>query len=358
MPDTGGQVVVPAADEYKLDTTVNLRAINMELVGEGVGSVITGSASPLIKYPSSVTDGTGNVVVQDIRGLQILINNDGTGIELHQTWDAGGKRGPSISRCHFINTSATTTDAICISLQGVWTVIIAENWFEGMGSGSGPTDNIGGYAIRITPGSDMNTSVMNVTVYGNHIYKIGRAFNVDGRSGDGRVEGLKIIRNVIVAGHRGVIVTETLATTISGNLIHDFEIAVQRAVCFEATVVCNESIYGHSKSVLVQSLYVDIESRSTSISGNNIETSSAESSGACVESQNNNGDEDTRKISIVGNTMRVGPTGSNPVRGVIIVGSGVVDSVAIVGNTFEDMDDDVLEAGSSTHTNIVESANV
>ena len=313
---------------YYIASTLNLPNKNMSLFGDGRISKIIGSVSPLVRYDPNFTSAAANIY-----NLGFEATADNTSIEMHGTWTADGKVGPTIRGCYFYNSSATTTTAKCISFSGVWNANIQENSFRGRGSGGAPTSGIGGYGIFIALGNDFNTSVMNLNISNNQFLTLGFPYWCSNRTlqTGGRVEGVSITNNTFVAGNTAIVSHKSLATMINANLISDYDVGIELNGDFSFVVGNNTEVDGKSSSIKLVALSDSILERGV-ISGNKI---GAKAVG--IELINNAGNSLIRNLAINGNYIGIaaGTTGTNV--GIDFNNTFRIDGVTINGNTFQQL---------------------
>jgi hypothetical protein len=325
--DAASAIYFPEGDYY-IASTLNLPDKNMSLFGDGRVSKIIGSVSPLVKYDPNFTSNTANIY-----DLSFEATADNTSIQMHGTWTASGKVGPTIRGCYFYNSSATTTTAKCISFSGVWTANIQENSFRGRGPGGAPTSGIGGYGLFIVLGDDFNTSVMNLNISNNQFLTLGFPYWCPNRTLQvgGRVEGISITNNTFVAGNTAIVSHKSLATMITGNLISDYHIGIELNGDFSFVVGNNTEVDGNSSSIKISSLSDSFVERGV-ISGNKI---GASPDGIGIELINNLSV--IRGLSICGNYIgrSVGTPSTNI--GIKFNNTNSIDSVSITGNAFQSL---------------------
>lgn len=322
----GGRLVFEARDYNMGAATVTLPAANLLLEGYGPATRLIGTGN-MIKYPDSVRDGGGNVVLQDITRLTFIQNGDNASIQLHQTWDGAGKLGPSIYDNTFINTNTTATNASCISVQGIWAGRISDNRFVGVSNG---TFYIG-YAVRVVLTANMTSSVMNLVIEGNTVVAMGHTFYSPPRTGAGRTEGIKIIGNNMVAGFHAIKTNAVLALTITGNQISDFIKCYESTADFDVTVSGNSEMTASDSVINILADPNGFAERYT-ITGNTL--GSFDAAVSLIRLTNVVGLSRIRNISIVGNVMKA-VAGTS--KGVSFEGNFADRAVAIVGNSFSNL---------------------
>ncbi|SFY32875.1 hypothetical protein, partial [Azotobacter vinelandii] len=242
----------------------------------------------------------GAVVTQNIRNLLIEQTGDGIGVQMHQTWDPAGKFGPSVADTVFLNSSPTTTTAVCLSVSGVWSVKIEGNFFSGKGAGGGPIDGIGGFGVLFELDEDVSSSSMNVIIAENTFVAVSKGIFVPNREEltGGRVEGLRIVGNNMVAGQFGIRTSQVLALSISSNQISDYYIGVASIADFDVSILGNTEITGANSGIAIIAKDDGITER-YSIVGNNVG-----SSDACIRLTNTISAGVLRSITITANTLR------------------------------------------------------
>jgi len=329
---TGLLTVSPGG--YQIVSGVTWPAKNIVFNGPGFTQArFYGNASALFAWPSSVTDGSGNVVTQNMRNVTVEQTGDGIGLQIHQTWDAAGKIGPQVNNCRLFNSSATTTTAKCISLQGIWVADICNNWFLGKGSGGAPTTGIGGYGVYTDLGTDLSTAVMNVGIKQNNFLKLAYPVWISDRaiSTGGRVEGLSVFGNWMVAGNIAIRMSATLGSIIVGNLISDFSDGIQSNADFDFAITGNPLIDGAVASVHLKAVSGGILERGT-ISGNTIK---AKGSTIGIKIENTVANGAIRVLSIGNNTIGSVQSGSATATGIQFTGSFTATNITISANAFE-----------------------
>jgi hypothetical protein len=230
---------------YFITSTLTLPYKEFIMYGEGRQSLIFGSVNPLIQYPT--TTGT---VTQSIYNMAFTANGYNTCINMTQTWDGAGKIGPTIDSCFLKNSlSGASTNAYLINMQGVWAANITNNSFFGNVAGSSPSSRNGCAGIVISLGSDINTSVMNVNIQGNEFVEVSECIKMLAPGGAGRSEGLSIQNNSFIQGLVAIATNSTLATNISGNIISDFNVAIQMAGDFQFSITDNVQIDGNAVGI-------------------------------------------------------------------------------------------------------------
>ncbi|SFY33789.1 hypothetical protein, partial [Azotobacter vinelandii] len=249
------------------------------------------------------------------------------GVQMHQTWDPVGKFGPTIRDTVFLNSSPTTTAATCISISGVWSANIQGSYFFGKGAGGGPTTGIGGYGIRFSLTSNASSSSMNITISDNIFITIANAIYTDDRIlvAGGRIEGLRIADNNIIAGQYGIRTAQVLALSISGNQISDFYIAILSIADFDVSITGNTEITGLYSGIVISADEDGITER-YSITANNIG-----SNDICIRFSNVIADGVLRSITITANTFR-GIVST--AKGVAVEGAYGVSGASVCANIF------------------------
>lgn len=351
LPAKGGAVFFPPGN-YSIGSTIALRNIPMDVYGDGQASRLFGSVNPLIAYPSSVTDASGAVVTQDIHHLTVDATGDNVGIQLHQTWDGAGKVGPNIYANHLLNSSTTTTTAVGISMSGVWAAKIHGNYFHGRGAGGAPTDGKGGFGIHVVLTDDISSSVMNVTILNNIFVTVAYPLHIPNRvvSTGGRVEGIKIIGNNLIAGNVAMRFAQTLAVTITGNQMSDYDVGIMSVADFDMAITGNAEITGKTSGINILAASFGIAERIV-IGGNKI---TCGDSGKAIRLTNTEGASAIRRVSIANNTLSA--AGKTDSAGVAVEGSFPVAAVTIGDNVFSTLTNGMFFSGTG-HAGIRYSGN-
>ena len=315
---------------YFIGTTLTLPYKEFVMFGDGRQSLIFGAVNPLVKYPT--TTGT---VTQSIYNMAISANGYNTCVDMTQTWDGAGKVGPTIEGCFFSNTvSGASTDAYFIKLRGVWSVNITNNSFFGNVVGSSPSTRNGCAGVVIALGSDMNTSVMNVVIENNKFIQVAEPIKVIPNSGGGagRVEGLAVLNNSFVQGLIGISSNSSLALHISGNVISDFNVAIQLNGDFQFAINDNVQVDGNAVGIQIVALAGGFVENGT-ITGNQI---TVQPDGVGV--QFNAYNQIIRSVVVSGNFIgrEAGTTAQSGI-GVQIQGSQAVYLININGNGFQQL---------------------
>lgn len=337
---------------YLITSTLSLRAVQMDIQGEGRLSIITGSVSPLVQYPTSVTDGGGNFVTQNLYDLSIVTTANNVGLQIAQTWTAAGKPSIKIEDCFFRNASTTTTTAKCINLQGVWAIDISFCQFEGKGTGGGPTTGIGGYGIYAQIASDMSSSVMNVSITDCNFLTLAYPIYIPPRAGAGRCEGLHIAANTFIAGYKAITTYQTLATTVASNFFSDYNITIESNYDFESTISANLIDGPTFCGVYLKSGSAGILEGVT-IAANTISNPAS----TCIIILNSTSDELIRNISITANSFLNAVSPSPAGTAIDFTGSFVCAGIAISGNSFKQLQYGINYSGSATNSNVTVDGN-
>jgi hypothetical protein len=329
------QAAVDAVDNLKfksicyVGTTIQLPDKNMDISGAGRTSGLIGSVSPLVAYDSAFATNTPN-----IHDLSFEATGDNISLKMHGVWDSNGKAGPTIKGNYFLNSSVTTTTAKCISLSGVWTANIIDNHFDGMGLGSAPTTGIGGYGIFILLGDDLNTSVMNLNISGNKFLTLAYPYWASDRTLNGRVEGVQLSNNSFVAGYEAIRSSASVDTQVTGNLISDFDTAIDFNADFSFNISSNVDIDGKTVGIKLSATSGGILERGT-ICGNNIKASGTGNIG--IELVNDISDSRLRSVAITGNNFSKTVSGTLLDTGVKFNNTFKISNVTITGNTFQQL---------------------
>lgn len=337
-----GSVFFPKGD-YKISSTVQLPAIDLTLYGEGRGSRLFGSPVTLISWPKAV-NGPSRQVTQNAQGLFFeQQGTTGSCVDVGQTWDAGGKLGPEIHGCHFSLANLNADNAKCMLISGLWSGEIYNNQFLGV--------NRKGYGIYFNLGSNMNTSVMNLLIQGNIMVTLGYPIYTPNRSGDGRVEGIKIIGNNLIAGITGIRTSQCLASSIVGNQISDFsDIGIQSVADFDLTIIGNGEITAVNTCISLTPAAFGFCERIT-ISGNNLGITS----GVGIRITNIVNNDYLRGILLSGNTIKAV---TSVAYGISIEGNMSVSCISMVGNLFTDCAKGIYVSPVPASSAIVASGNV
>jgi hypothetical protein len=313
---------------YYVGYTLNLPYKNFVMFGEGSLSRIFGTVNPLIAYPS--TTGT---VTQNIYNMTFDATDQNICVNMVQTWDGNGKVGPVIDGCTFYTSLADANNAICLNLTGVWAATITNNTFFGNVVGSPASARGGGYGITMELGSNMNTSVMNVLIANNKFVEVCDAIYISPRisGGDGRVEGISILDNSFIQGLTAITCNQTLATIISGNIISDFNVAIQMNGDFEFAINDNVQVDGLNVGIQLVATASSFMENGT-ISGNQI-TVQPNGVGVQLNTYNNIIRSLTISGNSIGNTVSGTPTGT----GIQIQGNNPVSLINVNGNAFQQL---------------------
>lgn len=311
-----GSVFFPKGD-YKVVTSIQLPAANMKLYGEGRGSKLFTSAGSILVWPTSVYSNSVQVV-QSVQGLMFEhTGTDGIMLKIHQTWDPAAKVGPEVHGCFFNITSSSADSVLCISLRGLWSGMAYNNYFLGI--------NRKGFGIFFNIDTDMNTSVMNFLIQGNIMCLMGTNINIPVRNGSGRVEGIKIVTNNMIAGMKGVSTSQCLASSIVGNQIDDMlDIGIHSVADFDMTISCNCSITAANAGILIQAASYGFAERIT-ITGNAV----GSQTGTAIKVSNTVADGFIRGLTISSNSLMGSKTVS---KGISIEGDKSVLSINLLGN--------------------------
>lgn len=353
---TSGSYIYFPPGNYYIGAPISLPAKNMALFGAGRSSRIFGSVAALIIYPTSATDGSGNYVTQDIYSLAVETTADNVGVQMHQTWDASGKVGPTIRGCYFLNAGASTTVAKCLSLQGVWEVDIVGSHFMGKGVGGAPTTGIGGYGVYISLGANLNTCVMNVKLRGCRFLKLAFPYWCSDRAVDigGRVESVQITDCWFVAGYKAIRSSESLATLIAGSLISDFDVGIELNGDFDFNIANNQQIDGATACIHLVATSTSITERGT-ITGNAIK---AKGSSVGVLLSNSQSAAFIRSVSISGNIIgKVVVAETKLATGIKFDGTFSCVNIVIASNVFEQQVVAISYSAGVANTNIITSGN-
>jgi hypothetical protein len=319
------------AGHYFIGTTLTLPYKEFVMYGDGRQSQIFGAVNPLVKYPTT----TGSVT-QSIYNMAIIANGYNTCVDMTQTWDGTGKVGPTIEGCFFGNTVAgASTNADLIKMTGVWTANIINNSFLGNVTGSSPSTRNGCNGIAIRLGSNMNTSVMNTNIHGNNFVSVNNPITIipSSTGGDGRVEGLSIQNNSLIQGLTGITTNSTLATNISGNIISDFNVAIQMSGDFQFSVTDNVQVDGNAIGIQIVALAGGFVENGV-ISGNQI---TVQPNGVGI--QFNAYDQIIRSIVVTGNFIgREAGTTAQSGTGIQVQGTQTVTLLNITGNGFQQLE--------------------
>jgi len=193
----------------------------------------------------------------------------------------------------------------------------------------------------------MNTSVMNLQIENNSFTVLARPIRISARTlaDGGRCEGIKIVGNNLVNGIEGISAVQTLAISITGNQISDFVKGATLVGCFDVAVAGNGEITGDENCIEIISLAEGFSER-IAITGNNL--NAIKTGGTTVRLTNVHADARIRNITISGNTMRGNGVAADTSYGVFFGGTFAIGDVAIVGNSFAELDSSVFFGGVET----------
>lgn len=331
----GGGVYFPSGDYRITGGGLNIPLEHITIYGDGKASRVFSSGT-IFTYPLGIYVG-GYPVVQDIKDLFIEQTGDGTSIVMTQTWDALGKPGPTLSGCYFYASSLTTTSAIAIRMQGMWSATVTNCWFVGRGIGGGPTTGIGGYGIRMVTGVGTVTNVMNVIISNNTFITLAFPVYMDMRNPTigGVIEGVKITGNNMAAGYQGVTTNWSLATSITGNQISDFFKCIASTSDFDMAITGNSELHGVNSGINLTSGAIGYgPTERITITGNNVGGSGTFAGGSGVRLSNTTSHDSLRNIVITGNSFRGNPGSSATGYGISLEGSHTINGSTFTGNSF------------------------
>lgn len=327
--DSGAkEVFVPNVD-VNLDTPIQLPARDITLYGCGRGSVIKGTAAQLIKYPASVSG------FQNVDRLSFTVGAGQVGIQMHKVWNAAGKEEVQVTNCHF---RSSAVGAKFITVQGIWSGRIQNNEFYG----SSKSNDC--YGIQFITDDNMSSSVMNLDITGNKMTLVSYPIHYQGRTigAGGRLEGISINNNKTIASKTGVRLSDTLATSICGNMITDCDLsAIELNGDFDFVITGNLDLFGSVQSVMVQGIAGSIPERGV-ISGNKIRAGNG-TDGVVLKTNVTT----PRSIAITGNMIGRVAGGTPTGTGVKIDSSVNVADITITGNAFQQLDT-AVDRGAQT----------
>lgn len=228
-------VYFPSGDYY-VASTINLPNAERNFFGDGKTSRIFGSVSPLIAYSTLATSTS-----QNFYNMMFEATGDNIAVKMYRTWGASFSISATISNCYFYNSSATTTTAVCLAIQGVNGAVISNNIFYGRGPGGSPTTNIGGYGIKCDYTESTSSNVMNLNISNNVFSLMGYPYWSGDRvtNAGGHPEGHSIVGNEFVAGNIAIRSATSLALTLSSNLITDYYVAVELTGDYQFNIANN-----------------------------------------------------------------------------------------------------------------------
>lgn len=322
----GCELYIPSGTVIKLGSTVQFPAKAVVLVGAGRTSVITGTASALLRFNAAFQNADG-FITNELRNFRVQITGAQVGIKAYSTWSPAGKPAHVIEGVHFTLTG-DATNSVCIDMQGIWAAVVSRCEAVYVG-GLDHKLGYGGKFLKFTPASDMNTSVMNVLITNNTTTCISYCVLDSGRvllSG-GRTEGVKVIGNNFIAGITAYTGDKSLAINLTGNQFSDFVRTLLFTGCFEVSILGNTEITGDNECLYING-NVDSFSEDFSITGNNFATQ--KDGCRCIVLSNAAADYMIRNISIVGNTFK-GRAGVTDY-GVFFAGTYIIDGVVCTGN--------------------------
>lgn len=326
--DSGATTVRIPATHY-LKTPIQLPARDITVIGNGRGSVLKGDAAQLIKYPLS------DAGFQNIQGITFILKQDQVGIQMHKIWTAAGKEEVQVTGCHFYTNATGVT---FISVKGIWSGRIQNNEMFGTSRANGT------YGIKLVTDDNMNSSVMNLDISNNKEVLVAYPVYYAGKtlSSGGRVEGVSIGNNKLIAGKTGVRLAETLASLMNSNLIHDFDdSAIELNGDFDFVINGNVELNGGVQAILLQSTVGSILERGV-INGNKIAAGNLRV-GVLIRTVTNA----PRSIAINGNTIGRTVAGGQTGTGVKVDSTAAVQNISICGNVFQNLDT-AIDRGAQT----------
>lgn len=330
----GGRVYFPSG-KYRITSSLILPLQQITVYGDGPSTLLF-SAGTIFTYPLGVYI-PGYIAVQNIENMLIEQTGNGTSVVMTQTWDALGKIGPTISGVIFYHSSLTTTSAISLRMQGVWSAAVTNCWFIGRGDGGGPTTGIGGYGIRMVPGMGNPTNIMNTIIANNTFLTMAYPIYMDMRAavGGGVIEGIKIVGNNLAAGWQGITTNWSLATSITGNQVSDYQTCIRCCSDFEMSITGNSELHGTLSGINLVSGSVGFgATERITIAANNVGGQGTFSGGSGVRLTNLTANDQLRSIVISGNSFRGQPGSTANGYGVSFEGSNAINSVSMTGNSF------------------------
>lgn len=324
-------VYIPERTRLYLTKKITLPANDFELYGNGPTSVITGNSNIFIEFtPSalSLPDILHYFIV--IRNILFISDvNDTAFIYAHSIWNGGGHPPHVVKDCSFIYRGLRQTGILCTGITSMR--IDSNTFFQGLVSAR---DNNTGYAVRVSLGDDINTSVMNLQIVNNSITSVSFGLYVPPRSqaSGGRCEGIRLVGNMMGDGQTGVYVDSTIAVSITGNQISDYLRPIFLAGCQVVNITGNSEITGRVQCIAISNGSDSYYTDNVTISGNAIASLSSDC--RMVDLINLGV---MNSISVSGNVFKGysdGVSPSNTTYGVALQGNKPITSSVVTGNAF------------------------
>ena len=306
--------------EWTFDSSIQLPDRDFTLYGAGRGSILRGSAAQIVKYPASASG------FQNVHSLKFIVGANHTAIQMHKIWTTDGKEEVQVTGCHFYTNATGVT---FISVKGIWSGRIQNNEMFGT---SRANDT---YGIKLVTDDNMNSSVMNLDISNNKEVLVAYPVYYAGKtlSSGGRVEGVSIGNNKLIAGKTGVRLAATNASLMTSNLIHDFDdSAIELNGDFDFVINGNVELNGGVQAILLQSTVGSILERGV-INGNKIAAGNLRV-GVLIRTVTNA----PRSIAINGNTIGRTVAGEQTGTGVKVDSTAAVHNISICGNVFQNLD--------------------
>lgn len=341
LDDGVSHIRIPPNTTLTLTTTVQLPARSVTIVGSGRSSIISGSATDLIKFNSAYVDSSGNFIHNTVENIHFILDKGQTGINAESTWNGTGKIPHRISENFFTfkNSTNDCRGTVAIRMRGIWAAKIINNDCYYI-PGSFAVKDVAGYGgtfIKIDPQtSDLSGSVMNLVISGNTATHVTYCIMGLARSvqAGGRVEGIKITNNNFVAGRTAVSLNQVLAVNITANQFSDYYRPVILDGCFHFSVAANTEITGDDACLLISSIANSTAENGT-VTGNNFFTQANQTTATCIVITNNTALGGVRDIVMTGNTF-VGQASLTHIA-IQFVGTFPVLACGVTGNGFNNL---------------------
>lgn len=322
-------LIIPSGTRVNLLSKCTSPARNFAILGEGPGSVITGTSSVLLETTASansIVDGKRYTVT--FRNIHFTGATDNQSLlYLHSVFDYGGSMPFVIEGCTFTHGARNQTSVLMTGITGLRFI---NNTIFSVSGFSAKTDNTG-YGLRAALGNDISTSVMNIHLDGNSIISISRPIYLPPRtlSSGGRCEGVRIGNNLMGDGILGVFIDASIAVSIVGNQISDYLDPIRLSGCQGFNISDNAEITGYNTAVEIINGTDAYVTHNGVVSGNSI---GAMQDNCTLINLPNLGV--MSEISVVGNTFKGWTLGTSTTYGVRPNGTNAVNYSLVANNTF------------------------
>jgi hypothetical protein len=198
---TNGGIIALTSGTYNIAATVTLPNKTLTIEGSHA-SILTGSVSPLISYPTGVPTG-----LITLKGFKVIITSTNTGISANQTWTAA----PVTSLFWDGLWLYTSTDNGTLAyIYGTRESTITNCVFEGKRL-------YGTASIGLSLSGNTTGGAMNITIANNQFFHLSQPLSATGAD-QTHLAGLRVENNIFIGCEYGPRFANIDSVTFLGNM--------------------------------------------------------------------------------------------------------------------------------------------